>query len=327
MLAITGSGGLLGSCVALESQKRNIPFRALVREGRSQAAAARGIAPSAIVSADILDMPALLKAFEGVDTVVHCAAIVSFNPREKELLYDVNVGGTRNVVNACIQQGVRRLIHVSSVAAFGRQKSGGAINENTRWSAGVKQTDYGTSKYLAELEVFRGMEEGLQTMFVNPSVILAAADGLRSSSRFFSYAQSERLFYTDSTVSYVDARDVVEIIFRLLNHPGNGERFIANAGEISVGKLLHTIAAKLRKRPPSIRLNGTFMDVFAFVEDIRSRITGSAPVVSKQSLMLLKDSMTFDNTKVKTQLGIEFQALDSTLDWCCTEFLNFTTNK
>lgn len=327
MLAITGSSGLLGSCVATEAQHRNILYRALVRDGRTPALAAIGIEPSSIVEADILDMPALLKAFQGVEVVVHCAAQVSFNPRERKKIFDVNVGGTRNVVNACLQQGVRKLIHVSSVAAFGRQKPVTSITESARWLPGVAQTHYGESKYLAELEVYRGMEEGLHISLVNPSVILAAADGFRSSSRFFSYAWAERPFFTDFSVSYVDARDVVEMIFRLIGHQANGERFIASAGQVSVGQLLTSIAERIKKTPPSIRLRGGLMSALAVAEDLRSWLTGSSPLISRQSLMLLKESAVFDNAKARTHLGIEFRTLESTLDWCCAEFLNFTTNK
>jgi dihydroflavonol-4-reductase len=327
MLAITGSSGLLGSCVAIEAQKREMPFRALVREGRSHALTALGVEPSIVHEADILDMSALRKAFKGVDVVVHCAAQVSFNPRDKKKIYDVNVGGTSNVVNACLEQGVRKLIHVSSVAAFGRQKKSTVITEGARWIPGVKQTDYGESKYFAELEVYRGMEEGLQVMLVNPSVILAAADGFRSSSRFFSYAWAERPFFTDFSVGYVDVRDVVEMIFRLIDSSANGEKFIANAGQVGVGQLLKEIALRIKKTPPSIRLRGGFIECLAVAEDLRSWLTGSAPLISRQSLMLLKDAAVFDNAKAKTRLGIEFRTLEDTLDWCCAEFLTFTTNK
>jgi len=327
MLVITGSSGLLGSCVAKEAQRRGIPFRALVREGRAAALTSIGIDRASIVEADIFDVPALLKAFDGADVVVHCAALVSFNPRHKKKIFDTNVGGTGNVVNCCLQQGVRKLVHVSSVAAFGRQKLATSINESTGWLAGIKQTHYGESKYLAELEVYRGMEEGLQISLINPSVILAAANGYRSSSRFFSAVWSELPFFADFAICYVDARDVVEMIMKLANGNNNGERYIASAGQISVGSLLKHIALRVQKRPPTIKLRGRLLDAFAATEDFRSWLTGSAPILSRQSLMLLKDSATFDNTKARTQLGIEFRTLENTLDWCCSEFLNFTTNK
>jgi dihydroflavonol-4-reductase len=327
MLVITGSSGLLGSCIATEVQRRGIPFRALVRDGRVSAVTSIGIDKTSVIEADIFDMPSLLKAFEGADEVIHCAAQVSFNPRDKKKIFETNVGGTANVVNACLQQGVRKLVHVSSVAAFGRQKSTATVNESTGWLAGIKQTHYGESKYLAELEVFRGMEEGLQVALVNPSVILSAGDGFRSSARFFNAAWSEQPFFADFIISYVDVRDVAEMIIRLVSDNRNGERFIASAGEVTVGNLLRHLAQRMQKKPPTIKLRGRLLEAFAAVEDFRSWLTGSSPILSRQSLMLLKDAAKFDNTKARTQLGIEFRALENTLDWCCGEFLNFNTNK
>jgi dihydroflavonol-4-reductase len=327
MIAVTGSSGLLGSRLVLECQNRNIPFRALIRARRMPFMTALGIDPSNIVEADIHDMPGLLKAFDGVTTVVHCAARVSFSPGDEKKIYKVNVEGTRNVVDACIRQGVPRLIHISSVAAFGRQKDRQTINESVRWAEGIEQTHYGKSKYLAELEVFRGMEEGLQVSMINPSVILAAGDGVRSSSRFFGYAWSERAFYTNFPVSYVDVRDVVEMIFRVLKSNSNGEKYIANAGQVGVGELLKHIAQRLNKKPPGIRVGASMLKMVVVAEYMRHLFTGSKPAITRQSLMLLREPASFDNAKAVTQLGMNFRTLESTLDWCCAEFLNFTTNK
>jgi dihydroflavonol-4-reductase len=327
MLAITGSSGLLGSRLVLECMNRNIPFRALIRGRRMPFMKALGIDPSNIVEADVLDMPGLLKAFDGVTTVVHCAARVSFSPGDEKKIYKVNVEGTANVVDACIRQGVPRLVHISSVAAFGRQKDTRTIDESVRWPEGIRQTHYGKSKYLAEIEVFRGMEEGLQVSMISPSVILASGDGMRSSSRFFGYAWNEQKFYTDFPVSYVDVRDVVEMIFRVLDQKNNGEKYIANAGQVRVGELLTHIAKRMNKRPPAIRVGVSMLKMVVFAEYVRHLLTGSKPALTRQSLMLLKEPASYDNAKAVRQLGMNFRTLESTLDWCCTEFLNFTTNK
>jgi dihydroflavonol-4-reductase len=327
MLAITGSSGLLGSRLVLECMNRNTPFRALFRGRRLPVMEALGVNPSSLHEADVLDMPGLLKAFEGVSAVVHCAARVSFSPGDKEKIYTVNVEGTKNVVDACLRQGVPRLIHISSVAAFGRQKKIRMVDESARWTSEVEQTHYGKSKYLAELEVYRGMEEGLNVSIINPSVILAAADGMRSSSRFFGYAWAERPFYTNYSVSYVDVRDVVEMIFRVLNHKGNGEKYIANAGQVGVDQLLKDIARRINKRPPPIKVGSSMLNVVVFAEYLRYLLTGAKPALSRQTVMLLREAVQYDNTKAVNDLGMTFRSLESTLDWCCAEFLNFTTNK
>lgn len=327
MLAITGSSGLLGRRVVGECMSRAIPFRALIRDRRRPLMAKLGVSEPSLHDADILDMPGLLKAFDGASAVVHCAARVSFSPGDKNKIYCVNVEGTRNVVNACLRQRVPRLIHISSVAAFGRQKNMQSVDEQTRWTSEIEQTHYGTSKYLAELEVYRGMEEGLQVTMINPSVILAAADGYRSSSRFFGYAWGEHAFYTDYPVSYVDVRDVAEMIFRVLQSKNNGEKFIANSGQVRVGDLLSGIAQRLKKRPPSIKIGNKMLDAVVLAEYIRYLLTGAKPALTRQSVMLLRESVRYDNSKAVRELGMTFRSLNDTLDWCCNEFLNFTTNK
>ena len=162
---------------------------------------------------------------------------------------------------------------------------------------------------------------------INPSVILAAADGLRSSSRFFGYAWGEHLFYTDYPVSYVGARDVAEMLFRVMQSKSNGEKFIANSGQVGVGELLSRIAQRLKKRPPSIKVGNKMLDAVVFAEYIRHLLTGAKPALTRQSVMLLRESVSYDNSKAVKELGMSFRSLDDTLDWCCSEFLNFTTNK
>lgn len=327
MLAITGSSGLLGSSLVSDCLARSVPFRALMRGRRRSVVTKLGVNDSSIHEVDILDMPGLLEAFDGASVVVHCAARVSFAPGDRGKIYSVNVEGTRNVVNACLQQRVPRLIHISSVAAFGRQKSARSIDERTQWTNDIEQTHYGKSKHLAELEVYRGMEEGLHVAMINPSVILAAGDGMRSSARFFGYAWRERFLYTDFPVSYVDARDVTEMIFRVMNSGGNGEKYIANAGQVTVGSLLKSIAQRINKRPPRFRVTNGMLNVVVFAEYLRHLLTGAKPALTRQSLMLLKESVMYDNSKAIKELGMKFRSLDETLDWSCAEFLNFTTNK
>ena len=153
---------------------------------------------------DILDISSLIDVLKGAEVVVHCAALVSFNPRDKEKLHAINVEGTRNVVNACLIAGVRRLIHISSVAALGRQKGIQTISEDSKWIDSNLNSDYAETKYLAELEVYRGLEEGLAMDIVNPSIILSRSNWNRSSSQLFKYAWAERPFCSLSTSMSVE---------------------------------------------------------------------------------------------------------------------------
>lgn len=305
VVAVTGANGTVGKVIADHLAKENFTVKKVVRP-----------------DTDILDMAGLMKAFEGADAIVHAAGFVSFNPRNKQKLLQVNVEGTQNVVNACLALGIKKLVHISSVAALGRHRKGTLINEETRWIQGMPASDYGLSKYLSELEVYRGMEEGMNVSVVCPSVVLAASDGIRSSSALFGYVWRERKFYTDFNVNYVDARDVAEMVTTLIRENFNGEKFIASAGVVPLSTLLREIARRFQKRAPSISVPVGFAIAAAWIEELRARITGSEPMVTRQSARTLREKLIFENKKAEKQLGFKFQSLEKTLDWCCDEYKN-----
>lgn len=307
-VAVTGSTGVVGSVIV----------ETLINEKFT-------VRPVGRPDTDILDMAGLIKAFEGMDAVVHAAGFVSFNPRNKKKLFDVNVQGTRNVVNACLANGTKKLVHISSVSALGRHRKKTSINEETHWLPGGQESDYANSKYLSELEVFRGMEEGLNVSVVNPSLVLAAGDGKRSSSYLFGYVWRQSKLYTDFTVNYVDARDVASMVTRLLQENHNGERFIASAGTASLKEIFEQVAKRFQKKAPSIGLPQTLATTAAWLEEFRSRLIGSEPMITRQSVRALREPVFFENSKAKKILGMEFQPLEKTLDWCCNLYKNNLT--
>lgn len=319
MIAVTGANGLLGSFVAKRLHDQAVSFVAIKREKSDTHLV--GNLPIEWRAADILDINGLCTALHGVDTVIHTAALVSFNPRDREKLYQVNVEGTRNVVNACLRTGVKRLLHISSVAALGRKKGTLEVNEESKWQESALNSDYAESKYLAELEVYRGREEGLQIDIINPSIILAPANWNNSSAQLFKYAWEEKPFYTEGLLNYVDVRDVVMVIGELLanTHPG-GERFIVSGGAISSGELLTKMAHRLGKRPPRIKVARTLLFVLAWLESIRSWLTSKQPLISTQSIRAAQDRFYFSNKKAVDMLKMKFTPLDETLDWCCAYY-------
>ncbi|MEJ0033267.1 MAG: NAD-dependent epimerase/dehydratase family protein [Bacteroidota bacterium] len=309
IVAVTGANGVVGKVIVDTLNDEKITARPVVRP-----------------ETDILDMAGLIKAFEGVDAVVHAAGLVSFNPRNKKKLLDVNVQGTRNVVNACLANGTKKLVHISSVSALGKHRADSLVNEDSKWTPGLVASDYAQSKYLAELEVFRGMEEGLKVSVVNPSLVLAAGDGQRSSSHLFGYVWRQRRLYTDFTVNYVDARDVSKIVTRLLREDYNGQRFIASAGRATMKELFQKVAERFQKKAPSVLVPKNFASTAAWLEEFRSRLIGSEPMITRQSVRVLREAVTFENSKAKKILGIEFQSLENTLDWCCDLYKNNLTH-
>jgi len=328
MVAITGTSGLLGNFILRKLTEENIPTIGLKRSQSDLSFLKHDVKQIEWRDADINDSSSLIDALQGVDTVIHSAAVVSFDPRAKEKIYNTNVNGTRNVVNACLALGIPRLIFVSSVAALGRKKGQTEIKEDNQWVDSDLNSDYAKSKYLAELEVFRGQEEGLKVSIVNPSVILAPANPGKSSAQIFNYVQKERKFYADGTVNYVDVRDVAEIIFKLYSENINEGKFIASAGQISLKELMSEIAVRLGKKPPSIRINPGLLLTAAWLEEIRCRITGSEALISRQSAKMPGEKFIYQNERSINRLKIAYKPISETLDWCCSHYIKaFSTNK
>jgi nucleoside-diphosphate-sugar epimerase len=225
-------------------------------------------------------------------------------------------------VDAALTLGISRILYVSSVAALGRQKHQTLVTEENKWIDSPLNSVYAQSKYRAELEVFRGQEEGLSTVVINPSVILSRGDWTRSSAKIFKYVWDEKPFYTDGSINCVDVRDLTDIIIKLYHSPIEGERFIVNGTSTSFKKLLDMTAQRLNRKGPSIKLTRATVSVLAKLESIRSRITGTEPLITRETARFAGANFLYTNEKVKKALGYQFQTIDATLDWCCEFYRN-----
>jgi dihydroflavonol-4-reductase len=315
MVVITGANGLLGSIVAETFASRNIPVTGLYHQSKPTNPSMNWI------QCDITDAPSLNKILEGAECVIHAAAIVSFAQKHKEKMFSINVVGTANVVNACLTNGVKRLVHISSVAAIGKPVNESILSEKTAWSHATKPSNYGQSKYLAELEVFRGEAEGLSVAVINPSIILAAGNTHRSSGKIIQYVQDERSFYVEGYLNYVDARDVAEMVWQLYKNPQVKGRYIASAGTVSWRELFNGIGTRLGKKSPSIKVSPILARVAAAVEWVRSALSGSEPLITKETAKIARQKITYSNDRAVKDLGIKFRPLADTLDWCCSRDL------
>jgi dihydroflavonol-4-reductase len=327
MIAVTGANGLLGKFI----------IKRLVEEKLSVIAISRlpiqlsDEFSSPLVShraADITDPVTLEEALKDTKCVIHAAAFVSLNPRASKKMFDTNVNGTKNIVDACLGLGIPRLIHISSVAAIGKPIGLKKINEDSKWIPGAFNTVYAESKYLSEVEVYRGAEEGLSISIVNPSVILAPGDWNRSSAKLFKFVWDEKPFYTAGQFNFVDVRDLVDLIVHLYknNHPG--EKFIASAGSITFLEFFEKVAARFKKRTPTFNIPAKAIGFLGALDAIRSRLTGTEPLIDRKALRTNRESFIYSNDKAVQTLKKQFRSLEETLDWCCAEYLrHYTINK
>lgn len=329
VVLITGCNGLVGSFIADEFVKAGCRVRALRRPGSDLSSVASLVDRIEWVEGDVLDIPSLETALVDVEWVIHAAAIVSFAPGDQNRMYEVNVVGTANVVNACLKANVKRLCHVSSVAAIGRSvakvsttngpRKEIVVNEEAKWESSPYNSHYAKTKYWAELEVWRGIAEGLNAVIVNPSVVLGAGNWYRSSARIFKYVWDEKPFYTGGTVNYVDARDVAEIIFLLTDSDVSAKRFILNAGNITYQALFNQIADCFHKRRPFLRVGRSMTKLIWRLEWIRSQLTGRAPFITRETAQSANAFFRFDNGKICRELNFRFRSIEDTVSWCCAE--------
>jgi dihydroflavonol-4-reductase len=321
MIAVTGANGLLGSYIIRELLERKESFIALKRKGSDISLLNDVNEKITWHDADINDSVVLDETFQNVTQVIHAAAVVSFNPRLAKKIYEVNVQGTRNVVNACLSNNVKRIVHISSVAALGRVKAQTNVDESNKWVDSSLNSVYAESKYLAELEIFRAQEENISTVILNPSVILAGADWTKSSAQLFKYVWDQRPYYINGSLNYVDVRDVANAACTLLHTEHAAQRFIISAGDISFQKFFETVAVQFGKKAPRIRLNKSFLTFASHLERMRALFHKSEPLITRETARLAETYFCYQNEKIKKAINFQFKSIDETIQWCCRFYL------
>lgn len=270
------------------------------------------------VPCDILDVCALEEAMQGITHVYHCAAMVSYDPRDRKHLFKVNIEGTANIVNACIEEGVQKLVHVSSVAALGRMQNGGMITEAMNWSEETGSSAYGKSKYLSELEVWRGIGEGLRAVIVNPSLILGASDWDKGSSAIFKNVYNELKWYTGGAGGFVDVRDVTRAMILLMNSEITGERFILSAENLSFREVFTAIAHCFHKNPPFKKATRPMAEIIWRLEAVRSELSGKKSLITKETARTALGKVYFDHSKILNAFpSFQFTPVQDTISYSC----------
>lgn len=318
MILVTGATGLLGFHLVqhLQATRKEEQLRVLVRK-QEHADFFSSLQIEAVLG-DILDVDSLTEAFQKVDYVFHCAAVVSFSPKDERNMLHVNVTGTANIVNACIQYGVKKLCHVSSVAALGPGKKG-VVDETCMWEEGADSSYYGYTKHLSELEAWRGHAEGLEVVIVNPSVILGPVkDWDQSSMKLFKYVKDGNSYYTAGRNNMVDVRDVVHIMNSLMFSDISGERFIVAGDAIPYKILFETIAQGLGVPAPHKKASPWMITLMWRIEQIKT-IFGYTPLITKETIKVAKRQHQYTSEKIQQKLGVTFYPLKETVVWVCKE--------
>lgn len=319
---VTGGTGFLGSYL----------LRYLVAEGHSKIRALkRANSPMDLVKevvdkiewieGDILDTIILEDAMEEVQEVYHCAGVVSYAPSDYQLMMDVNAEGTANMVNVALYRKVEKFVYVSSIASIGRRPKLPVIDENTKWERSNWNSSYAISKYLGEMEVWRGAAEGLNVAMVNPAVIIGSGFWDRGTGQLFERANNGLKFYPKGSTGYVDVRDVARFMVKLMESDITNERYILNGANSSYLDFFTKIATILNKKPPSIQVNFILKEIAIIGEWLRSTLLRRKPLLTRHTVNHVNRNFTYKNDKSKAVFDFRYTPLETTLKETGEQFL------
>lgn len=325
MILVSGGSGLIGSHLLRELSKGDTPVRALYRKPSSVdkckkvfEAFNEGAFFEKIEwnQADILDIPALEKAYQGVNRVYHSAALVSFKNKDQSELFDVNIQGTANMVNLALKAGVQKFCFVSSVAAIGKHRDQKCSDEDALWQKTEDTSDYAVSKFYAENEVWRASAEGLPIVIVNPSTVIGYGNWHNSSNTLFKKVDEGLPFYPPGSNGFVAVEDVVECMVKLMNSEIRDQRFILSGENLSYRKLFSSIAKGLSKKPPKYRLSKWQALIYLYFERIIALLGIKHSELSRANIRTAFSERCYNNDKVKEVLEIKFQRIEEAAKNC-----------
>lgn len=325
MILVTGGTGLVGSHLLYFLLKRNGKVRAIHRKGSDLTSVKKifRIYSEEVdslfdkiewVEADITDIPALTEAFENIEHVYHCAAFVNFEAKKYKILKKANVEGTANIVNLCLSNNVKKLCYVSSVAVFGNPRNSGLITEETPWNPEENNSVYAITKYGAEIEVWRGTQEGLKTVIVNPAVIMGISPDGGSSDAVFKIGASGIPFYPTGGIGIVDVRDVVEAMITLMDSEVKNQNYILVGKNISYKQLISEIAGRMGKKPPKTKLSKRLLYLFSSFDWLFSKLFGTKRKLLRATIQSMFTESFYDASKIQNEFGFSFTPLRETLD-------------
>lgn len=330
MNLVTGATGIIGSHVALDLLRKGRPVRACRRAGSDTSRTEQlfnlyncsALFPLIEwVEADISDVFALEDAMQGVTQVYHCAGLVSFLARDRKKLMAVNETGTANVVTACLSSGVNALCYVSSIATINNSDHNGNLHEDVFWKNSGDESDYAISKYNGERQVWRGIEEGLNAVIVNPGVVLSPGFRDQSSSRLFDTCYNGTRFYTEGVTAYVGAEDVARIMTELMDQRHFGERYILAEGNYSFRYILSAVHRAMGRKEPRIRARKWMLRLAKPFDNLACFFTGREARITRPLIHSALRVQRFPNTKILQTLTYRFRPLDDLIKDICRNYL------
>jgi len=327
---VTGGSGLVGSHILLELAKKGEPIVALKRASTDLSVVKELFIRNNLhsefnnikwVAGSLSDINVLVEHLENCERIYHAAALVSFDSSDRSELIETNIEGTSNLVDAALVIKPKKFIYISSTSAIGKQPKTKVINESNEWDPDNKNGSYSFSKHYAEREVWRGIEEGLNTVILNPAVVLGPGKWGTSSTRMFSTVYNGLQFYTKGGNAFVDVRDVAQIAIKLAESSISSERFLVFSENRSFREIMNLIAKGLNKSPAKY-LATPFMGYLAgLTAEMWAIISGSSPLITRDSSRSANSTQQYSNRKLLSAIEHDFIPIEKCIADTCEVFL------
>ncbi|BDD00126.1 NAD-dependent epimerase/dehydratase family protein [Persicobacter psychrovividus] len=323
MIFITGATGFVGSYICRALLLRGEKLRCLKRPTSSMALLEDVQHLIEWVEGSINDILWLDEQMQGVEKIIHAAAMVSFDEGQKEAL-DQNIELTKNLVNVALSKPIKQFLQVSSIAAIGQAAKGEVISEKHHWENSMQNvSDYAYSKHQAEMEVWRGIHESLPGVIVNPSVVLGPCPFQQSTGKLLSYIKEGNTYYTDGSISLVDVRDVAEAVVGLIENNTVGERFILNAGELTYLQFFSSLRAHWQLKGRLKQVGKTTLSAARFLEGTTQFFTDKKRQISQDIIRQVGQHSVYSSEKIEQHLDFHFRPLAETIAWTCASISSF----
>lgn len=316
-ILVTGGSGFIGSHLLRRLVAQGKQVRAIKRRNTNLHLLGNIASQIDWFDTDILDTEGLYAAMQGIKQVYHCAAVVSFAPADHAYMHQVNAEGTANVVNIALATGIQKMLYISSIAALGRSTLHSEVTETSKWEDSPYNTQYAISKMQGEREVWRGIEEGLSAVIINPSVVLGEGDWTQSSGRLFKRVYDGLKFYPKGGTGYVDILDVISIATMLMDSPLHSERYIINAENNSYKHFFDSVARCLNKPAPRFAASDLMAQIAWRVEALRCKITHDKPLITRETASMTGQRYFYNNQKICEALQYQFVPIETTIQRIC----------
>jgi nucleoside-diphosphate-sugar epimerase len=331
MVFVTGATGILGRVIILELLKRGKKVRGAKRPTSNLNEVKHSYQfytensddffnKIEWVDVDFDDINSLEDALKDVDEVYHCAAKVSFHPQDEKEMYHTNIKGTERLLFACEGSGVTKFLHVSSVAVLDGFNEKGELDEDSDFNPKIDHPAYAISKHLSEMEVWRASAEGLNTIIINPAIIIGSGNWTQSSGELFSTFEKNNFTFSGGS-SYVDVRDVAKISIELMEKNIFGERFILVSENKRYAEAGNYIREKLGLKNARI-LSQAELNAGRIANILFGWLIPKLKMVTKSNIESITTFNTISNQKIKEKLNYQFTPVKDSIDFHINNYIN-----